>query len=120
MDTGSRMRTHVQQVEIFPLGESTTVDVARFFRGFGADAVFSVTSADPNVVAATLDGSVLTLLAVSAGEAVVSITANEGDRSVTRTLFVEIAEECPAYACRSWTDGWRLQILLDSLKPPED
>ena len=119
VDTGSRMRSHVRQVEIFPLGESTIVDVTDYFRGFGADAVFSVTSADPNVVAATLDGRVLTLLAVSAGEAVVSITANEGDRSVTRTLLVEIAEECPAYACRSWT-GWRLQILLDSLKPPGD
>ena len=80
--------------------------------------MFSVSSADPNVVAATLDGNVLTLLAVSAGEVVVSMTANEGTRSVTRTLLVEVAEAC-AY-CRSWTDGWRLQILLDSLKSPRD
>ena len=118
VDTGSRTRSHVRQVEISPLGESTTVDVSAFFRGFGGDAVFSVTSADPNVVAATLDGNVLTLLAVSAGEVVVSMTANEGTRSVTRTLLVEVAEAC-AY-CRSWTDGWRLQILLDSLKSPRD
>ena len=102
------------QVEIFPLGESTTIDVAAFFRGVGADAAFSVSSSAPNIVAATLDGSVLTLIAVSAGEATVSIVASEGDRGVTRTLRVSVTEECPAHVCRSWTHGWRLQVLMDS------
>ena len=102
------------QVELFPLGESTTIDVAAFFKGFGTDAAFSVSSSAPNVVAATLDGSVLTLIAVSAGEAVVSMVASEGDRSVTRTLRVSVTEECPAHVCRSWTHGWRLQVLMDS------
>ena len=112
VDDGSEAGTHVRRVDIWPLGDSIALDVSAFFEG--SARVFSVSSSAPDVVDATLVGNVLTLVAVSAGRAVVSVVASEGGRRVVRTLLVEAAEDCPGYVCRTWTDGWRLQVLMDS------
>ena len=105
---------HVRHVDIWPLGESTVVDVSTFFEGLGADAVFSVSSSDPAIVNATLHGNALTLVAVSEGQAVVSVVASEGGVSATRTVLVEAAGECPPFVCRSFINNWRVHLLTDS------
>ena len=104
----------IPSVELFPIGETTSMDIAPFFDGFStANLTFSASSSNPEVAVASLDGSLLTLTALSSGEVVISITANDGGRSVTRTFDLAVAEDCPLWLCPSWTSGWRLQLLMD-------
>ena len=102
----------IPPVDLFPIGESTSIDIAPFFDDFSAELIFTVSSSHPEVAVARLDGSLLTLTALSSGEAIISIAAADG--SVTRTLRISVTEECPRWLCRSWSSGWRQQLLMDS------
>ena len=105
----------IPSVELFPIGETTSMDIAPFFEGFStASLTFSVSSSNPEVAVASLAGSLLTLTALSSGEIVISITANDGGKSITRTFRLAVTEECPPWLCRSWASSWRWQLLMDS------
>ena len=102
-------------VELFPLEETTTIDIARFFDGFStARLTFTATSSNPQVAVASLDGRLLTLTALASGQSVIAITANDGSKSITRTFQLAVTKECPPWLCRSWSGSWRWQILMDS------
>ena len=105
----------IPSVELFPIGETTSIDIAPFFDGFStANLTFSASSSNPEVAVASLDGSLLTLTALSSGEIVISITANDGSNSITGTFRLAVTEECPRWLCRSWSSSWRWQLLMDS------
>ena len=64
------------------------------------------------------DGSVLTLVALSAGNAEISVVASDGSARVTATFQVAVTAECPAWICRSWTRSWHLAIDELGTRPP--
>ncbi|MDE0193520.1 MAG: YCF48-related protein [Gammaproteobacteria bacterium] len=84
----------------------------------GTVLVFSVVSSDAALVAASLDGSMLTITAgegADEGEATVTVTATD-DLGRVATLVFDVALGVMSPGWR----GWRLKMLLDALGAADD
>ena len=105
------LRRPLPSVDLYPIRNTHGFNVAPFFDGLSATGVtYTVSSSNPDVVGASLDGSLLTLVALAAGNAEVMIVASDGDATVSATFRVAVTADCPAWICRSWNRGWRLAI----------
>ena len=75
---------------------------------------FMVSSSNPQVATASLDGGALTINTLSPGEAVIRITLGYEERSVTGTVRVTVTAECPLWLCRPWNAGWRQWVRAEN------
>lgn len=115
----ARLRRPLPSLDLYPVQDAKTFDLGAFFAGFSDTGVaYTVSSSNPDVVGANLDGSLLTLVALSSGDADISVVASDGSARVTATFQVAVTAECPPWICRSWTRSWRLAIDELGTRPP--
>ena len=89
------------------VGDSTRIGLAHVFLEFDEEPVLAVRSSDPEAVSATIEDGALTVAALKAANATVTVTATTADgRTATRTFAVG-AEVVP----RGFLRGWRLGLL---------
>ncbi len=81
------------------VGDTMTADVAQYFEDPEGDPLtFTATSSDADVATASVDGSMLTVVAVGEGSGTISVTATDtADNSATLefTVSVEVPNQAP-------------------------
>ena len=75
------------------VGDTRDVDIADTFSG--TNLVFSVASSAPEMAPATLSGTTVTVAGVVAGEATVTVTAENSEGSAVQTLAVTVKDQPP-------------------------
>ena len=75
------------------VGEMLAVDVSAAFGGTAL--VYSVSSSAPEMATATISGTVVTLTALAAGEATITVTAENGEGSASQALAVTVKDQPP-------------------------
>ena len=75
------------------VGDTRDVDFADAFSG--TNLVFSVASSAPEMAPATLSGTTVTVAGVVAGEATVTVTAENSEGSAVQTLAVTVKDQPP-------------------------
>lgn len=75
------------------VGDTHDVDIADAFSG--TNLVFSVASSAPEMAPATLSGTTVTVAGVVAGEATVTVTAENSEGSAVQTLAVTVKDQPP-------------------------
>ena len=75
------------------VGETRDVDIADVFSG--TNLVFSVASSAPEMAPASLSGTTVTVAGLVAGEATVTVTAENSEGSAVQTLAVSVKDQPP-------------------------
>ena len=78
------------------VGEMLTVDVSAAFGGTAL--VYSVSSSAPEMAAAAVSGAVVTLTALAAGEATITVTAENSEGSASQPLALTVKDQLPVAA----------------------
>ena len=100
-------------------GESIEIDVSGVFTDPDEDALtFSAASDDTAVATVTEDGGALTVRGVAAGQAVITVTASDGDGTASAAFTVTVqADLAPSFggaeiADQTWTAGTVIEPLV--------
>ena len=92
----------------------TAINLASYFSGPAlSDVEFTVASNKPDVARVAVRDGRLIITAVAAGEAEVTVRTDYYGRQTTQTFTVTITDDCPAYLCRGFFNGWRWLLLED-------
>ena len=75
------------------VGETLTLDVSAAFGGTAL--VYSVSSSAPEMATTTISGTMVTLTALAAGEATITVTAENGEGSASQPLAVAVKDQPP-------------------------
>ncbi len=90
------------------------INLASYFSGPAlGDVEFTVASNDTDVARVAVRGGRLIVTAVAVGEAEVTVRTDYYGRQTTQTFTVTITDDCPAYLCRGFFNGWRWLLLED-------
>ncbi len=90
----------------------TAINLASYFTGPALSEVeFTVASNDTDVARVAVRDGRLVITAVAAGEAEVTVRTDYYGRQTTQTFTVTITDDCPAYLCRGFFNGWRWLLL---------
>ena len=93
---------------------TTAINLENYYTGPALGEVdFTVASNKPNVALVAVRGGHLIITAVAAGEAEVTVRTDYYGRITTQTFAVTITDDCPAYLCRGFFNGWRWLLLED-------
>ncbi len=92
----------------------TTINLASYYTGPALSEVeFTVASNKPDVARVAVRDGRLIITAVAAGEAEVTVRTDYYGGITTQTFTVTIIDDCPAYLCRGFFNGWRRLLLED-------
>ncbi len=92
----------------------TTINLENYYTGPALIEVeFTVASNDADVARVAVRDGRLVITAVAAGEAEVTVRTDYYGRQTTQTFTVTITDDCPAYLCRGFFNGWRWLLLED-------
>ena len=92
-------------------GGSATLRLARLFSFGEREVTVRATSSNPDVAIVRVAGSTISLVAVAAGDATITIVVGDawGDAVRRFTVTVDV-DECPPWECRSFVRGWRAAL----------
>ena len=91
-------------------GESTTLALARMFALGEREVTVRAVSSNPRVATVRVAGSRISLVAVAAGDATITIIVGDAWGNAVRRFTVTVGAECPPWECRSFVRGWRAAL----------
>lgn len=97
--------------ELSSEAETATLDIALLFSLGEGQVAVRATSSAPEIAGVAVAGRTITLTAVAAGEAVITIVVADAWSDSVRRFLVTVSEvQCPPWQCRSFARGWRAAL----------
>ena len=109
------LRTRAIVPDSVVIGErETAIRLASYYTGPDlSDVEFTVASNDTDVARVAVRDGRLIITAVAVGEADITLRSVYHGRETTQTFTVAVTDDCPAYLCRGFFNGWRWLLLED-------